>query len=244
MEMLGVFVIGFLASLLGAISTGANLISVPGLIFLGIPPISAIATTRLSAITGASTVVYRYNKAKMVRWAYLPMFFGIAITAGILGPRLLLHINEHHIEPIIGALLLISLPLLFFKRSFGEKRTRTSHVRKLIGLVVLFVVMIYGTAFSIGGGVFLLYTLVYFFGMTLTEGNATGAAVWVLSAATASISYISNGDVDFGIVVPMIVGSVMGGYIGVRLAIKHGVHWVKYILAIVILVSAIKLLFF
>ncbi len=242
--MLGAFVVGFLAALLGSISTGANLVSVPGLIFLGLSPISAIATTRLSAIGGGLAVVYRYNRAKKVLWRYIPQFVVVAVVAGIIGPKLLLNIDERIVEPIVGGLLLASLPLLFLKHNFGEKRQRTTPARKAAGMVVLLLVMIYSTAFSVGGGVFVLYTMAYFFGMTLTEGNATGTVVWVLGAATALLTYISHGAVNISLGLPLVAGAIIGGSIGAQLALDKGVAWVKYVLAVVILVSGLKLLFF
>jgi uncharacterized membrane protein YfcA len=102
MHMVEAFLIGFIGSFIGSIATGANLINIPGLIFIGVSPITAIATTRLSAVTGGAAIVYRYHKGKAVLWRYIPPFLLIAVAGGIIGPQLLLHINPNVIKPIVG----------------------------------------------------------------------------------------------------------------------------------------------
>lgn len=58
MHTIIVFIIGGLAGFVGSISAGGGLISIPGLIFLGADPITAIATTRLNVISGGMTGSY------------------------------------------------------------------------------------------------------------------------------------------------------------------------------------------
>lgn len=244
MDLIGAFVIGLSATFLGSISSGANLISVPGLIFLGLSPVSAIATTRMAAVGGGIGTALRYNRAGKILWRYVPVLGFISLVAGLLGPKLLLNLHSGLIEPLVGVLLLLSLPLLFDGRDFGETRHRTSQLRKAVGLIVLLVVMTYSTAFAVGGGVFLLYTLAYFFGLTITESNATGNVIWAIGSAVALIAYALNGEVHYLLGAVMAVGSLIGGYLGARLALKKGVHWVKFVLAGVVIVSGVKLLFF
>ncbi len=244
MDIAAAFLIGFLASFVGSISTGANLIAIPGLIFIGASPITAIATTRLSAITGGAAIIYRYHKGKAVLWRYVPYFIGIAIVAGVVGPKLLLHLDQNSIRPAIGVLLIATLPLLFVKQGLQNTRKDTSLRHKIIGLIVLLVVMTYATMFTLGGGIFLAYTLMYFYGMTFIEANATGTVIWVLGAATALIAYAAEGKVNFSLGIPLMLGSVAGGYLGAQLALKNGVAWIKWFLAAVIVISAIKLIFY
>jgi len=242
--MVEAFLIGFVGSFIGSIATGANLINIPGLIFIGASPITAIATTRLSAITGGGAIIYRYNKGKVVLWRYIPHFILVAIAGGIIGPQLLLHINQDVVKPIVGILLIATLPLLFIDKKFGTTRSQTTKKRKAIGMAVLLVVMTYATMLTLGGGAFLAYTLVYFFGMTVIEANATGTVIWSLSAVTALVAYISRGAVDFSLGIPLMIGAAAGGYLGANTALKKGTVWVKWLLAVVVAASAIKLIFF
>lgn len=244
MEIIGAFIIGLASGTIGAISTGGGLISVPGVIFLGLSPVSAIATTRLSALSGAITSLYKYHKGKAIVARYLPFFVTIALLGGIIGPKLLLQINEDILERLIGLVLLAMLPVLMFVKGFGTDRKVRQKKHTIPGYFALFLVMIYGTMFGAGAGIFLVYTLIYFFGMTVTESNATGTAMWLFGTTAALIAYIINGVVVFSVGIPLLIGASIGGYSGAHLALKKGVAWVKIVLTIVIVLSSTKLIFF
>jgi uncharacterized membrane protein YfcA len=243
MNDLVAFVIGFTAALIGAIASGGGLISIPGLIFLGITPVSAIATTRLNLMTGGLSAIYRYRKDGAVLLKYMPQFLVLGLLAGIVGPRLLLGINQTTVQHLIGVMLLLMLPVLWFKKDAGTINIIRSRHRKFIGFFVLAAVLIYTTMFGGGGGIFLIYTFVYFFGMTVTEANATGLVVALFATFVALITYINGHVVDWSIGIPLMLGGIGGGYIGAHIALKRGAEWVKIILTIIIIISGVKLLF-
>lgn len=244
MEFIGALLIGLASGMVGAIATGGGLISVPGLIFMGVSPVSAIATTRLSALSGSLVSLYEYNKGHKVLWKYLVPFSAVAFIAGLIGPRLLLSIRPDLVEPLIGILLLTTLPLLLMSKDFGIIHQHQRRRRKLAGLVMLFFVMIYGTMFGAGGGIFVIYTLTYFFGMTITEANATGTMMWLIGTATALVAYLSQQVVDLSVGIPLLIGAMAGGYFGARMALDKGTAWVKGVLIVVVVVAGVKLIFF
>ncbi len=244
MEIIAAFLIGLASGLVGAIATGGGLISLPGVIFLGASPAAAIATTRLSAASGSFASLYRYKTSKMIIWKYVPALVTVSVLAGLIGPRLLLLINEDILEPLIGVLLLSSLPLLLWHKNFGIKHKKKRKRSKAIGMMVLFFVMIYGTMFGAGGGIFLIYSLMYFFGMNVIESNATGTAMWLAGTLVALVTYIASGMVVFSIGIPLMIGSSIGGYFGAQIALTRGTAWVKSVLILVIVISSIKLILF
>jgi uncharacterized membrane protein YfcA len=244
MDVVAAFVIGFLAAVVGAIASGGGLISIPGLIFLGVSPISAIATTRLNLMTGGLSAIYRYRKDGAVLWKYIARFMPLAILAGIIGPKLLLGIDQNTVEHLVGVMLLIMLPVLWLQKDAGTIRVSRSRRRVFAGYPVLALVLLYMTMFGGGGGIFMIYAFVYFFGMTVTEANATTFAVALIATFVALIAYISGGAVNWSLGLPLMAGGLIGGYFGAHIALKKGTKWVKTILTIVVLVSGIKLTFF
>ena len=88
MDQIAAFFIGLASATIGAIAAGGGLISIPGMIFLGLSPASAIATTRLNVLGGGLLAVYRYRKAGAVLWKHTIYFLIIAIIAGVAGPKM------------------------------------------------------------------------------------------------------------------------------------------------------------
>lgn len=237
------FVVGLVSGTIGAISTGGGLISIPALIFLGLSPTSAIATTRLSALSGAVTSIYKYRQQKdAIVWRLIPIFAINAVVAGIVGSKLLLSIDDEILIKVVGAILLLLLPIIIVKKDFGTIAKQRHKRREFIGYILQFLVMIFGALFGGGTGIFLMYVMVYFFGLTFISSNATGTVAWLFVTTTAFISYALAGVVDFHVGIPLMIGASFGGYTGAHQALKKGNEWVRWIFIVLIIASAIKLL--
>src|SRR5579884_4158514 len=162
MHQLLAFLLGFIAAFIGAIASGGGLISIPGLVFIGLPPVAAIATSRLNLLAGGSSAIYRYKKDGAVLWRFILPLLVLGIAAGVFGPRLVLHLNPRLLQRLIGIILLIMLPMMWLKKSSGTINIMRSKRRRLIGMVILTLVLFMTTTFGGGGGILLIYTFVYF----------------------------------------------------------------------------------
>jgi uncharacterized membrane protein YfcA len=173
--------LGFSAALVGAIAAGGGLISVPGMIYLGLSPVNAIATTRLNVISGGLTAIYRYRRGGFIVRNYLPVMTFLAILAGLLGSKLLLLLNPELIKRLVGWSLILLLPIIWYKKETGTTMVERSKNRRLLGYPAFFLILIYATTFGGGAGLFLIYAGVYFFGMNITQANATGFVLNVIA---------------------------------------------------------------
>lgn len=242
MDTIAAFLIGFAAGFIGSISAGGGLISIPGLIFLGANPISAIATTRLNLVAGGSVSLYKYAKGGVVLWKFLPPLLIPALIAGILGPKLLLGIDEHTIQRLVGATLLLTAPILWIHKDAGTIRVQTSRKRMIIAFPLITLILFYAVMFGGGAGIFLIYAFIYFYGMTVIEARATSAALGLFATIIAVISYLSFGVINWKLGLPLVCGGMIGSYFGAQTALSKGSGWVKIILTIVVVISGFKLL--
>src|SRR3989344_407309 len=235
------FLIGCISGFIGSLSTGGGLVSIPALIFLGLNPAAAIATTRLSALSVAIAAWLKWRKGDAIVWKYIPQFIMASALGGIVGARILLKVNEEALTVAVGIMLLLMLPILFFKKDFGTIQAQRSDQHQAIGLVLVFLIMIYGAVFGGGTGIFLTYALVHFFGITIIQSNATGNVMWLVVTTIALISYVIAGAVNFSVGIPLLLGACLGGYLGAHTALKAGNEIVKWIFASMIILSSIKL---
>lgn len=243
-QILLTFLIGVLASFIGAISGGGGLISIPFLIFLGLPPTTAVATNKFGAVGLSIGSIYKFWKDKKIEWKFALMFVPLAVLGGVIGAKLLLEVNEEFLSLFIGVLILVLLGVMFFKKEVGLKKREMSKAHKGVGIFIYFLLMILGGFFGGGIGVLIIYTLTYFMGFTMVEANATDMVPWFVLSLSALIIFMVSGIVDYTIGITLFFGMILGGYIGARTAIKKGNIWVKYFFACVVIASSIKLLFF
>jgi len=238
------FFLGLCASFYGSIAGGSSFLSLPGLIFLGLPPEIAIATNKLADLGRFTLASIKFIRAKKIVWKYIFTLAPLALLAGYLGARLLLEIDRNVVQQSLGIIMLCLIPLGFTKREFGTIAQEVSKGRTVIGHIVYLGVSIYGGSLQIGSGPLLLYVIIYFFGLTILQANATSSFCWLFITLSALATFIAEGAIDWPIGMAMLVGSSIGGYAGTHIAVLKGDLWTKRFFAVVVTIMAIRLLFF
>lgn len=243
-SLIGTFLIGIAASIVGTTVGSGGLLTIPFLIFIGLPPQIAIATDRFGAIGVSVGAIYKFWKEKKIIWEYVPILAILALIGGAIGSSILLNVDEKLLGSVVGILILSLLPLIFLKPKLGLKRTDQNKKKVIIGFVVFLAIQIFGGFFGAGTGTMVFYTLMYFVGLTIIEASATNSIAWFVLAVSTSILFASKGIINYPIGIALFLGSTTGGYIGSHIAIKLGNLWIKRLFVIVVVVSAVKLLFF
>jgi uncharacterized membrane protein YfcA len=240
-QLVGTFLIGIIAGFMSAVGGGGSLISVPFLLFLGIPPQVTLATNKFAGVGACYTGLTKYIKEKKVVWKYTIFLAIMGSLASLIGTRILVKIDTASLNNLIGVLLIILVPTLFIKKDLGLKHIQISKERRLAGYFVYFLLSIIASFFG-GVGLLMVPTVVFFFGLPFIEANATDYFSFAVMSTVAVIIYFSNHLINLEIGVVLFAGMAIGGYLGAHTAIKKGNEWVKVFYAIVIIVSAIKIL--
>lgn len=240
--MLTAFLGGILAGYIGAVSASGGLVSISVLVFLGLPVNSAIATNRFSGLGLYAGVLPKFQKAKKIAWGRVRWFIPLAVAGGLIGSNLLLVIDKNILSKVIGILLLCMVPVVLLSKKTGVHNKKTSQLQNQLGYFMYFLMMIYGGFFGGGVGIFLIYTLIYFFGMTYSEAIATYFFPWFILTITVLAVFLFNGLVVYRLGVPMGAGMYIGGLIGAKHVLRKGDGWVRVILVVMIVASATKLL--
>ncbi len=228
---------GFIGQLAGG---GGGMITIPLLIFLGIPPHVAIGSNKTAAF-GNIGALYKYTKAKKVHWNWTPLLIAVSIAAAWFGATLVLNTDPELVERIIGILLLSILPFVLLKKTWGTAQHETSKNRKGIGLFLYSIAAVIQAAFSAGLGIINTYILVNFFGWTLIEANATRRLPLIIMNILVFGIFFFAGVVNLSLALGIFIGQFIGGYVGAHVAIQKGNEFVKIFFTIFIVASAIKL---
>jgi len=214
------------AGVQNSIAGGGTFFSFPALIFSGVPPIQANATSTIALWPGllASTGAYRKKMPRNAR--ILAPLCVVSALGGYLGARLLLHTPQRTFMRLIPFLFL-GATLLF---AFGKRKTGdsihpdgTARVpwKAMAGVTVIqFVIAVYGGFFGGGIGILMLAFLTF---LPLGDIHSTNALKTVLAAMinlVAVITFIVARIVYWPQAVVMLVGAAIGGYGGAHIAQK------------------------
>jgi uncharacterized membrane protein YfcA len=222
---------------------GGSLVSVPFLIFLGLPPQVAIATDRFAGLGPAATAGYAYWRVGKIVWRFVPVLAAVTLVGSLIGASALVRAEPGSLDTVIGVLLVVMLPVLFLSRDFGVAPRDTSRPRQAVGLLLYFLVQSLAGFFGGGTLTLIFYILIGFFGVTVTQVVATQIVPFLVLTVSSIALFATRGLIDYPIAIVLIAGAAVGGWIGARLAIAGGDRIVRRLLALVVLASAAKLLF-
>jgi len=241
-KLLSTFLVGIFASFVGSMAGSGGLISIPFLVLIGIDPHVAIATHRVGAVGLQVGALARFVRSREIAWRYVLPLSLLALIAAQVGSRLLLQTDESILRKVIIAVMLITLPVVLLNRDMGLKNIETSRGRRAIGYAAIVLVLVWQAYFGGAAASMTFFAMMFFFGMTLNAANATSKIPGLLLGFSTLLIFAANGLVNWVYGIVMFFGMLLGGYLGAHAALKKGNTWVKGLYAVVVLLSAAKMI--
>ena len=217
------------AGLLNAIAGGGSFLTFPALVFTGLPPIAANATSAVAVSPGyfGSVLGFRDELARLPR-ARLRREALICAVGGVAGALLLLVTPAQVFSAVVPWLLLFATVL--FAAGPWIARLAASHPGSEQARwrnPALLAVAVYGGYFNGGLGILLmaLYTLT---GETqVNTANALKNLNSLVLSLLSVAAFAWAGAVAWPQALVMMVAATLGGFIGARLARRLPAAWVR-----------------
>lgn len=246
LEQFALFLISFVANLFSAFSGGgAGLIQLPALIFLGLPFAIALATHKVASVAlGIGATIRHLREEKLERsLAMYILVFGL--PGVIFGASVILTIPERSAEIALGFLTAGLGIYSWLNPDLGQGVRAINRDRRgqLIGGLVLFGIGALNGSLTSGTGLFVTLWLVRWFGLDYRRAIAyTLILVGVFWNGTGALTLGILGEIRWSWLPALLLGSLLGGYLGAHLAIKSGNRWIKRAFEIVTLLVGAKLI--
>jgi uncharacterized membrane protein YfcA len=243
------FVVGVLIGLTGV---GGGVLLLPILIFgLRVPAIMAVGSDALFNFFTKIPASLLHLKKKTVRRKVVIALAVGSVPGSIAGVALLTHIRSlygngvnNFIKTAIGILLIVIPILLFFQKRIEEQVTHRPPTMKsfagmaIIGLVAGFLV---GMT-SVGSGSIIMMLLLLFYSFPPKVNVGTDIVHAVILTGVTSFLHFRLGNVDFKLVMSLLIGSIPGGLIGSHLSTRMPVLWLRRILCTLLLLTGARML--
>jgi uncharacterized membrane protein YfcA len=211
---------GLLGGVANSMAGGASLFTFPALLFAGLPPITANASNAM-AVTSSNGVGFLSDLQKMPKPDLaFRLSLGVAVTGGSLGAILLLVTPEKTFEQSVPALIGLATALFAFSKSIQKFLTRIlggggDHLK--LRQALLLPVAVYAGYFGAGAGVIILSVLSATSSMELRTLNVLKNMFAFLTNAAAIIFFQWYGLIDWSHTLVMMIGTLGGGVIGIKL---------------------------
>lgn len=236
--------IGFIAGIINTIAGGGSLLTLPMLIFLGLPPAIANGTNRIAILIQNffSTAGF---KSKGINTFPFSIWMGVAALFGsILGAYLgAIYFKGEIFNKILAIVMLLIVVYMIFKPKailHIEHEQITGKYFWLL-LIAFFFIGIYGGFIQAGTGIFIILALNSLGKMTLVKANAVKTIVVILYTLAALLIYAINDKINYSVGLTLAIGNSVGAWFSSRYSVAKGDQLVRWFLIVMVTVMAIKL---
>lgn len=238
MEYILLFFIGICATTLGTLAGGGGLISLPAMLLMGIPVHSAIGANKVSNTVSSFTSFYHLYKKKQFSLKESFWIIPVSLIGGVSGGFIAFNISEDNMYIVAVVLLLFAFITSFIgKGKFGGEEFLKMNKVSVPGL---FSIGMYDGLFGPGQGTLMLYLFDYLNVVYIRAVGLVRLATFS-SCIGAAITYIATGKIIWPLTFALLLGSVTGAQIGVRIAEKINPQFVKPLLRVVTIVIIIQI---
>ena len=240
--LLGLFVLALVAGTIDAMAGGGGLLTIPGLMATGIPPIAALATNKMQAIFSPLSASYHFWRSGRldIRALWKPALLSMAGAA--CGAACLSFVDPATLKQLVPFLLIAICGWLLLSEDLGKKPRPARLGFATIAITLVPLVGFYDGFFGPGTGTFFALGLVSLAGLTLDAATMQAKLYNFMSNLGALLFFLFTGHIVWLYAVVMACGMVAGGAIGARLVLKHGTGLIKPLLIVTSLAMSAHLL--
>ena len=231
--------VGFVAGALNVVAGGGSFLTLPLLIFMGLPHNVANGTNRLAILIQTAGATAAFRRADAIPVSVMIRLGTAAVVGAGLGSTLAVHIGEAAFLRFLSIVMVLFtlFPLLHLSAPTREGGAARIGPGLLAGFVV---VGFYGGFIQAGVG-FLSLGATSWAGYGLVAGNAIKVACIFLFSIVSLAVFAMNGVVDWGVGLTLGLGTFGGALVGARLTLRAGDRILRFVVAAATLAFAVAL---
>lgn len=234
---------GLVAGFINTTAGGGSMLSLPLLMFMGLPANVANGTNRIAILLQNMVGVSTFKQKKVL---HLKTDIKLAIPAvigSIIGAMFAVEIDPLLLKKIIAGLmvvmfiLVVAKPEIWVKERAGSVSAKTT----VFQYVIFFFIGLYGGFIQLGVGFFLLAGLVLGCGHDLVRANAIKVLIVLLYTIFSLGIFIFHRQADIVAGLILAAGNMGGAWLGAHFTVKGGAKYVRYVLILALVIVILNL---
>ncbi|MEN8212917.1 MAG: TSUP family transporter [Pseudomonadota bacterium] len=235
-------IVGVVAGFVDAIAGGGGLVSLPALLWAGLPPVEALATNKLQGTAGTFTATLNYIRHRLIKPRQLLLAIGCTALGAAAGALAVQQLSSTLLAQLIPWLL-IGFALYFLLSPRMDGRQHPQRISLLpFSVIIGFSVGFYDGFFGPGAGSFFTLAFVLLLGYSLPQAVGGTKLLNFTSNLVALLVFILGGKIVWLVGLAMAGGQMIGAYAGSHLAVRHGAVLIRPLLVVVSVAMSVKLL--
>ena len=237
---------GFVAGFMNTMAGGGSLLTLPLLIFLGLPAAVANGTNRVAIFMSTLSATAGF-KSKGVSNFPFNIYLGFSgLIGALIGARIAIDIKGELYNKILAIIMILVVLLIVYKPKISHSALmeRLTGKHLFVSMIAFFFIGIYGGFINAGIGFVIMLFLHYYNRLDLVKVNATKVVIVLIYTSGALITFALADKVNWTYGIFLATGNFIGGWTSSRWSVKKGENTIKIFLLIIVVLMSIKLWFF
>jgi uncharacterized membrane protein YfcA len=252
-EFIFLILLFFATSVIGVVTGGNSLITVPVMFAFGIDEKTAVATNMFGLTFMAIGGAIPFIRQGTVDLKKISPMIVLTVIGSAIGASIVAIVSNEAMKLIVTVAMIVVVAFILITGSGRRKKGETStsddgqtspepasKVWPIVGYVSVFLLAIYGGLYSGGYVTILTAVLIAFFGMTYAGSIAATKVLNVFSSSIATAVFIYQGLVNFQLGAVLAVSMFAGAYVGAHYASKMNEIWLRRIFLSAVILLAVK----
>ena len=238
--------VGFFVSIINTMAGGASIITLPILIFLGLPSNVANGTNRIALMMTAFSANMGFKSKGISTYPFSAYTGLFALFGSVIGAHIAVDINDEIFNKILSFIMILVILIIIFKPRIvnANLAVRLTGKHLKLSCLVFFFVGLYGGFINAGIGFVIMLFLHFYNRLNLIRVNATKVVIVLVYTIGAFLTFLFNDLVNIPYGICLGIGTLIGGWNASRFSVDKGEGVVKIFLVISAIIIAIKLWFF
>lgn len=238
-----ILVVGTIAGFINSMAGGGSLLTMPVLIFLGLPASTANGTNRVALLVQNITGIWNFRRKGYFDWK-LSLWLSIpAVIGSLIGASFAIQISDALFNKILAVVMIVVVIFIIWQphKKFQEAEKSFTKGRILSACFMFFLVGLYGGFIQAGVGFLMIASMSAILGMSLIKANAVKLFVAGIYILASFFIFVFHGEVDWLLGFVLAIGNAGGAWIGSHFAVSKGEKWIRLVLVIAVFLMAAKL---
>lgn len=237
---------GVVAGFLNVMAGGGSLLTVPIMVFLGVPGPVANGTNRIAILAQNITAVTAFFKKGFAEFRLSLTLAACSLPGALAGAYIGTRLEGVWFNRALALIMVGVMLIMWFDKGKDPNAAKTEPSRQqlLWGHGLMVGVGFWGGFIQLGVGFIIMPVLHRVMGFDLVRTNMHKVFIVMAYTVVALLVFASQVEILWIVGVALAIGNSIGGWIGAHVQIKQGEGIIKLVLNCVLVVFIIKLLFF
>lgn len=233
---------GIITGLINIVAGGGSTLSLPVLLFLGLDSATANGTNRLGIMIQNIAAISGFQQDKLNEFRLSFKLALFTLPGAIIGAIAAVEISDLWFKRILGVVMILIVLTLFIPPVPDGVNQKQEKRKNWLLYISLFGIGFYGGFIQAGVGFLLMAALFHLLSITLIKVNIHKVFIILLFNIPAFLLFMAADKVAWLPGIVLAAGNATGGWLSARISVKKGDRFIKYALAFIIILMAVKLI--